>query len=907
MPFERWLYTLPLRIRSLFRRKRVEQELNDEIRDHIERQTAANVAAGMSERDAYTAAVRAFGGVEQRKEEVRDARGVSHIENFLQDIRYAVRVLAKNPGFSVATALTLALGIGGASAVFTVVNGVLIQPLPYPRSGRLVSLSHSIALAGYSHVDQSDATYLMYARDNRVFTDVAVYRAVSVNLGAVLETSAAGYVPRRAAAAAVTPSLFHVLGMESVRGRGINAADGALGAPPVVAISQDLWTSALGADPAIIGRHVAVDGVSREIVGVMPSSFHFPSEQTQIWLPLQFDPAHTNSAAFDYLGVARLRDGVTIGAATADLQRLLPQVPVVFPGRLSAAAIGIMKMHVEAQFLRDVIVGNVSRVLWIVLGAVGMLLLVACANVANLFLARAEGRQREFAVRRALGANRALLLQVSLGEALVLSAIGGALGIALAAAGVGFLHRMPIGASIPRFGEVHVDGVVIAFTIVVSCAAALAVSALPAARSSSVPLASLLVSNGRTATGTRGRNGTRRALVVSQVALGLILVSGATLFARSFQRLTAVNPGFDAEHATAFRLSLPAAAYPTNGDVARTLADITRALRAVPGVERVGVTSGLPLDAAMHSDSAVFVEDHPIELGKIPDVDPMVFVSPDYFTAIGIPLVAGRLFDPPDPSRDATKAPFEVVVSKAFATRYWTATTAVGKRIRMNRPDAWSTIVGVVGDTHDDGLDKAPHNVVYNQLISIAASGMAWTPRDVDFVLRANAPEADLATAARAAVRSVAPDVPVYHVIALRDLLSQAVARNTFTVVLLGIAAVVALAIGAMGIYAVIASVVAMRTREIGVRLALGAQPAEVRRMVVRRAVWDAAIGVVIGLGGAVALGRVLSAQLFAVSPTDPATLAAASVLLILTAVGASWVPATRATRVDPVEAIRAD
>jgi predicted lysophospholipase L1 biosynthesis ABC-type transport system permease subunit len=315
----------------------------------------------------------------------------------------------------------------------------------------------------------------------------------------------------------------------------------------------------------------------------------------------------------------------------------------------------------------------------------------------------------------------------------------------------------------------------------------------------------------------------------------------------------------------------------------------------------------MPLAAEPRSDSAVFIEDHPIGPGEIPDVDPMVFVSPDYFTSMGIPLVAGRLFDDADPSRDAAKAPREVVVNKSLAQRYWTVATAVGRRIRMNRTDPWSTIVGVVGDTHDDGLEKAPHDVVYNQLVSVAASGRPWTPRDVDFVLRTGGSPPDVATAVRNAVRVVAPDVPVYHVIALRELLSGAVARTTFTVLLLGIAAAVALAIGATGIYAVIASLVALRTREIGVRLALGAQPASASRMVVRRAVADAAVGVTIGLGGAAALSRVLSAQLFAVSPMDPVTLATASALLILTAVVASWLPARRAARADPMIALRAE
>jgi putative ABC transport system permease protein len=819
-------------------------------------------------------------------------------------IRHAARRLARTPAFTAAATLTLALGIGGASAVFTVVNGVLLRPLPYQHADQLVDLSHTLQVGGGMHVDQSDATYLLYQRDNRVFTDVGIYRATSVNMhaGAVGANTTDA---TRVLAALATPSVFRVLGAATVHGRGLNDGDATPGAPAVALISQQLWANAFGSDPAILGRRIAIDGVDRQIVGVTPKGFHFPSERTQLWLPLAIDPARTNSAAFDFQGIARLKDGVTIAAATADLQRLLPQVPVVYPGRLTAAAIAVTKMRAEAASFRDVIVGGVSKILWVVLGAVGLLLLLACANVANLFLARAEGRQREFAVRRALGAGRLLLLQTSLGEALVLSGVGGALGIVLAAVGMSFLQQVPMGASIPRLGEIHVDGFVVAVTIAVSCVAALAVSALPAVRLSRASLTSLMGADGRSSTGSRVRHGVRRALVVSQVALALMLVSGAALFARSFQRLSAVNPGFDADHALAFRLAMPAVAYPTTGDAAGTVLAALGALRAVPGVTSVGAASRLPLDAESTADSAVLVEDHPREPGTIPAVMPMMFVTPDYFRSMGIPLVAGRLFGDPDPSLDPANAPREVMVSEAFALRYWTAAEAVGKRIRMNPTDPWSTIVGVVGSTHDAGLAKPAVAEVYNQFVSTAANGKAWTPRDVAFVLRTSVNAADVSAAVRSAVRSVAPALPVYRLIALRSLLQDAEARTTFTVLLLSIAAVVALVIGTMGIYGVVAFLVALRTREIGLRLALGAQPSDVRRMVVRLALVDAAIGVAVGLGGAVALTRGLSTLLFAVKPTDPVSLAAAGGLLLLTALVASWIPARRAARLDPAIALR--
>lgn len=821
-------------------------------------------------------------------------------------LRLAARRLRRAPAFAVAAALTLALGIGGTAAVFTVVNGVLLQPLPYRRADRLVDLSHTLQLSGVSRVDQSDATYLLYRRDNRVFTDVGAYRDAAANLR--LPASDASNAPaERVNAAYITPSTLRVLKSAPARGRGFTDADAAPGAPASAIISHALWQRDFGGDPAVIGRRVTVDGVDREIVGVMPAGFDFPSAQTAVWIPLAFDPAHTKSAAFDYRGIARLRDGATLTAAQADLQRLLPQVPVVFPGRLTSGAIAVMHMAAVVRPLRDVMVSGAARVLWIVLGSVGVLLLIACANVANLFLARAEGRQREFAVRRALGAGRAALVNDCVGEALLLSAVGGAIGLALAGAGVALLERLPMSGGIPRLAEAHVDAAVVAFTAGASLVAALAVSVMPALRTGGASLASLLVADGRSATGSRVRHRARRALVVAQVALALVLLAGAGLFARSFQRLEAVDPGFDAAHALSFRLALPAVAYPDAAGTARAVVTTLQALRAIPGVETVGVATRLPLDDEAAQDSAVFIEDRPVPAGKMPDIHHMVFATPGYFAAMRIPVVAGRLFAEPDPSRDPATQAREVVVSEAFADRYWTAATAVGKRIRMNAGDPWSTIVGVVGSMHGDGLEKPPAQMVYSPLVTTSAGGTPWTPRDVAFVVRTRGDVDALVAPVRAAVRDAAPGLPAYHLQPMTALLANATARTTFTLMLLGIAAVMATAVGAMGIYGVIAYLVALRTREIGVRLALGAAPAEVRRMVVRRAVGDAALGVIAGLAASAVALRALAALLFDVAPTDPATLGAAAAALLLTAVAASWIPARRAAGLDPAVALRGD
>ncbi|HEY5060580.1 MAG TPA: FtsX-like permease family protein, partial [Gemmatimonadaceae bacterium] len=503
------------------------------------------------------------------------------------------------------------------------------------------------------------------------------------------------------------------------------------------------------------------------------------------------------------------------------------------------------------------------------LGGVAVLLLIACSNVANLFLARAEGRQREFAVRRALGAGRAALLIDFASEAILLAAVGGALGLALAALGIWMLQGNGAAASIPRFAEVHVDGFVVAVTVLVSALAAVIASVLPALRSGrgTASLSATLMATGASTLGGRARHGVRRALVISQIALALVLVTGAGLFARSFARLSHVDAGFDAAHALAFRLSLPNVSYPSGADAAGVAVRTINALGAIPGVQAAGVVTKLPLDEEARQDSAVFVEDRPLRPNTLSNVHPMEFATPGYFGAMGIPVLSGRLFAALEPGRDPARMPREVVVSEAFANRYWPNAQAVGRRIRMNpNPDEpWSTIVGVVGSVRDAGLDQPPAEAVYMPLVTTTVAGTPWTPRDLAFVVKTNRDPASLTSAVRSAVQSVAPSLPVYRVISVAALRAQAVARTTFTLPLLGIAAVVAMAIGATGIYGVIAYLVSLPTREIGVRLALGAQPADVRKLVVGHAMTDAIIGVAIGLAGAALATRGLAATLFGV------------------------------------------
>jgi putative ABC transport system permease protein len=826
-------------------------------------------------------------------------------DHMRRTIQFAARRLLRAPAFATAAILTLALGIGGTTAVFTVVNGVLLRPLPYTNPSRLVDLSHSLVLAGPVGIDQSDATYLVYRAQNRAFQDIGLYRAVSVNLGA-LAGGAEETPPSRVAGAIVTGSVFSTLGAGALRGRVLRDDDNRPDAAPTVMISDRLWRGIFNADPSIVGKRVVVDGMERAIVGVMPTDFRFPNAGTDVWLPLPLDPTRTKSAAFDFRGIGRLKDGVSLSAATVDLKRLLPAVPVTYPGRLTVQGIEQTHMVPVVRPFRDVVVGDVGRTLWIVFGAVGVVLLIACANVANLFLARAEGRQRELAVRRALGASRASLLGDFAAEGMLVAAAGGALGLVLATAGVRYLRSLPAGESIPRLSDVRIDGLVVLVTFCGIALAALIVSVLPVLRTGPDSLSSTLMASGRSGTG-RVRHRARRGLVVAQVALALVLLAAAGLLARSFASLRSVNPGFDATHALTVRMTLPVAGYPTTAFAARTVLHTMDAVSAIPGVTSVGVATKIPLDVESRQDSAVFIEGRELPPGTIPPILQIVFATPNYFRAMGISFMAGRSFAPLDPAGEPPPGVPEVIVSEAFARRYWKNESAIGKRIRMNPFDPWHVVVGVVQSVRDVALEQAPIEEVYCPLVTMSAASTPWIPRDLALVARTSGDPTALAPLVRRVVQSVDPSLPLYRVMPTSALLSEATARTTFTLLLLAIAAAVAMTIGAVGIYGVISYLVSLRTREIGIRLALGATPGDMRFFVTRQAIVDAAIGVVAGVVAAVGVTRTLGAILFNVSPTDPATLIGAAALLILTAMAASWLPARRAAALDPASTLRSD
>ncbi len=796
--------------------------------------------------------------------------------------------------FTVTATLTLAAGLCAATAVFSLVNTVLLRPLPYPEPDRLVSLSHTLVVGGTVRVDQTDASLLFYGRHQRTFTHLGGYQAASAGLGPIGSTDA-----ERVPAGRATAGLFPALRVSPLRGRVFTEADDRPGAPPVALIGERLWARKWGRDPSILNRQVAIDGEAHEIVGIMPSSLHFPASETEVWVPMRLNPAKTESATFDYQGLARLRNGVSIESAAADLQALLPRIPEEFPGRLTRASVEQTHMRASVRPLAGVVVGDIDRVLWILLAAAALVLAIACANCANLLLVRAESRREIAVVKRALGATLNALLVESLAEGFLIATVAGALALGGTMGVIQVVRSLGTVIDIPRTAELNIDAVVIAVAGLCTMCTALAVSAAPALRLVQHARSSIFAASGRS-TVDRGRHRVRQVLVIGQVALALMLLVGSGLMMRSVWRLRAVRLGFDPAHAISFRVAMPPAVYPGADESVRFVARAEAAIASVSGVRAAGAVSKLPLDDQGRTDTAAFVEDRPIAPGSLPGIHPLSYITPGYFQAAGIPFIAGRTFRPLDPPR----VDHEAIVSRAFARRYWGDADALGRRVRIFSAGPWYTIVGVVGAIKDTALDRADDETIYCPLLP-ARADPRWTPRDVAMVVRVDRdPRATLA-AVRDAIRRLDPSLALYRIRPMTDIVAHASARRTFTLVLVGAASVIALLLGTVGLYGVISYVVALRTREMGIRIALGAEPRAISRMVSMQGTTLAILGITIGLAGAVALTRFLAALLFEVSPTDPFILIGAAALLLAVAAAASWLPARRAAAVDPAAAFR--
>ena len=863
-------------LRSLFRRQRVEGELHEELRRFLEMAAEEKMKEGMSRQDALRAVRLERGNLEVTKEIIRSAAWESSVETCWQDLRFALRTLGKSPGFTALAVLTLALGIGANTAVFTVVNGVLLRPMPFPEADRLFLVS--LAPRGGPFEWQpgiSDSDYLAFRDQDQVFENVA-----SFTKGTTANLTGAGD-PVQIPVAYVTTQFFLTLRTKPEIGRGFLAGEDEPGRDSVVLLSHEIWKERFGSDSGILGKRIRLDGVDRAVIGVMPPGFAFPGAKA--WMPLAIRIDGHNS--FTRPVVGRLKPDVLPQQAKAEVQ--------TFAGHLPLAP-GENERMPQIIPLRDLFVAKIRPALVVFTGAVSFVLLIACANVASLFLVRAAGRGQEMAVRSALGAGRWRLVRQLLTESTVLSLAGGVAGLLLAFWGVPALLALAPAGKVPRTEMIRIDGWVLAFTFGISTVTGILFGLAPAFQVLKPDVRDSLSSVGRRVTG--GHERLRGALAISEIALALMLLTGAGLMLKSFLRLRSVNPGFVSQSVMTLTVDLEDSTYRTAGQMqafhTRTLAGLS----GLPGAVVAGAVDWLPLGEALAmGDFQVegrlrprsFIVDKPC-------------VSPGYFRAMGIRLQRGREFT----ERDNKTAPGVVIVSQSVARTLWPGEDPVGKRISMEdhpKPEDWLTVVGVVDDLKQRALAKSPDPAIYQPYLQVSHP---FFLSHMTYVLRTTRPPVSVAAGMRAVLRNVDKDQPI-SIASMDSLISTTIAEPQFQTRLLASFALIALMLTVVGVYGVLSYSVRQRTQEIGVRMALGAQNVDVLRMLLKKALVVICAGIVIGGAGSLAFARVLARFLFEVKPSDPATFAAVALLLAGSALSACYIPARRATGVDPLVALR--
>ena len=810
-----------------------------------------------------------------------------------------LRGLLRSPVFTVTALLTLGIGIGANVALFSVVYGVLLKPLPFDEPARLVGVWHTAPGMNASQVPQGPAFHLTYRDENRVFENIGMWDSRSVTLTGVGE-------PERIPILMVTDGTLPTLRVRPLVGRLFNREDDSPRSPERAILTYAYWQRKFGGDRAIVGRQLIVDGTPREVIGVLADGFDFLGSKAALLLPMRLDPAEVFVGNFAHQGVARLKPGVSTVQANADIARMIPLVLERFPlpPGFTRTMVDGVRLGPNVHPLDVDVIGDVGPVLWLLFGAVGLVLLIACANVANLFLVRAEGRQQEFAIRSALGASWARVAGELLTESVTLGVAGGVLGVALAWAGLRMLIALAP-AGLPRLHEIGLNPIVLLFTLSISILAGVLFGLMPVLRLAR-PRLSALKDGGRSASDGRERHRARSALVIAEIALAVVLLVSSGLMLRTFQRLRDVEPGFvDPQDVLTLRMSIPETVAADAEQTARTHEQMVRRIEQVPGVVSVGLCSSVTMDGDSSHDP-VFVEDFPMPGGQMAPMRKHKWVSPRYFETMGSRLVAGRALTWADLY---TRTPV-ALVSENLAREYWkTPAAAIGRRVRETPTSAWREIIGVVGNVRDDGAaQKAPMIVYWPFLMDQFWGEAHFVQRNMGYAIRTkrlNAP--GFLKEIQQAVWSVNSSVPLANVRTLNEIRAASMAQTSFALVMLGIAAAVALLLAIVGIYGVIAYIAARRTREVGLRMALGAEPRDVARLFVRHGGVLAGLGIVLGVGGAAALSRLMSSLLFGVSPTDPLTYAVVSVGLAAVAVVAGYLPARRASRVDPVVALRSD
>jgi len=866
-------------LRALVRRTRADAELDLELREHIERQTKANIARGLSAADARREALVAFGGVERFREETRDTRALEWIDTALQDVRYALRGLRRAPSFAVVAVATLGLGIGATTAVFTVVDRVLLRPLPFRQSNQLYALSYLPAdLPFVVAPGLLDRFYLSYHDRQRSFEHVAAYRRTEFTLSGNGEAA-------RISGAFVAADFWPVLGITPTRGRPFLAEEDRPGAPHVVVMSDKLWRDRFAADEHIVGRGLTLDGDSYVVIGVAPPGFSFPTS-ADLWAPLAIKLQANNSIFLTVL--ARLRDSVTSVQARAELDALgkaMPREPRD-PGRPKTASVVPLK---------QLVTGDAERSLFLFAGAVALVLVIAGVNVANLLLMRATARRHEIGLRVSLGATRSRVVRQLLTESILIAGLGGIVGTALAFVGVRALLATAPAGSIPRVDEVHVDVRVLAFGILGSLACGVIFGLVPALDGARTDQRAVLSNSRRTLSSPHG--GLRSRFVMGEIALAFVLLTAAGLMIRSFARMRGIDTGYDASGVVTMAVELPPTGYPDAPRIRQFHTAVLERLATVPGVLSVGAVSFRPMGGiGIMGDFAV---EHGAALPQGYTVAKPT-ASPGYFRAMGIRLVRGRDFSP----HDDASAPGVCVISESVARLVWPNQDAIGRRISMKDhpgPGDWLTVVGVVRDIVQDRELKSQPTVYLPYL----QTDPLFFIRRMTYVVRTTPRASNVAPAMRAALRDVDATIPAQTLQTMDASMLDLIAEPLFQTRLLTTFSLLALLLAAIGTYGVLAYDVAERTREIGIRIALGAGARDVRRLIVGRTLWFAVVGIALGSAGALLGTRLLARFLFSVTPTDPPTFAGTAVVLMVAALAAGAVPTLRATRVDPILALR--
>jgi predicted permease len=883
----RWATKFRMRVKSLLRREHVDRELDAELRFHLERAIATNIEAGMPRGAPPRAALREFGGVEQVREECADMRRVNWFQDFAQDFRYALRMLGKSRGFTAVAVLTLAIGIGANTAIFSVVYAVLLKPLPYPHPDQLVVLSEANPSAGIRVAFNSYQDFREFRDQNDVFSHIGGTTGHDLTLtghGDPFQVDTAG----------VTPDLLATMGVKPLAGRTFLPEDGKQGAAPVVILSENLWRDRFGADAHAIGTTVNLDMRAFTIVGILPADFRFPFfTSEQIWIPVQQDPLFgpwMRNPELRFLdATARLKPGVSMAQAQAEMEAISARLVKQFPAQDKG-----WSAHLAP--LQDELVGNAKTPLLVLLGWVGLVLLIACANVSNLLLARATSRAREMAVRIALGAGRLRIVRQLLAESAVLGLLGGIAGVLLAYGGVRALNSL-IPKNLTQLGAIGVDAWVLTFALALSVLASLIFGLAPALSAADSGLTSTLKENTSRAGEGGGRRLARGALAVAEIALATVVLVAAGLLGRSFLTLTSVNPGFDPSHVVKAEVDLPRFEYPKPAQWTAFSDELLRRLQAQPGMRDTAVGIPLPLAHAQVVTLPFAIPGGPPAPPGTTRTADYVAASPGYLRVMEIPLLRGRWFD----ERDRPSAPNVTAISEAFAQRYFPNEDPLGKQLSFAFPPSNGIpreIVGIVGDVRNVSLGKAPAPMMYVPF----AQAPFW---GAEVAVRSDLGVGTIAKTIRRQVGAIDKNLPVTGVEAMDTAIDATLAQPRFRAWLVGSFGAMALILAAAGIFGVISYSVACRTHEIGIRMALGATPANVLRQILGESARFVVAGLVVGVAAALGAVRLLASLLFAVRPADPLTYFGVAIVLASVALLACYLPARRAMRVDPMVALR--